>query len=51
MQPSAPVTLADLVREDKLLWVYCRECGRERNVNPATVPLPPHTPVPDVSSI
>ena len=43
-----PVTLADLVRDDKLLWVYCSECGRERDMNPATVPLPPETPVPEV---
>ena len=45
---TGPVTLADLVREDKLLWVFCRECCRERDVNPATVPLPPETPVPEV---
>ena len=36
------------MREDKLLWVYCRECYHERDVNPATVPLPPETPVPEV---
>ena len=35
-----PVTLADLIRADKLLWVYCRDCCHERDVNPATVPLP-----------
>ena len=46
-----PITLGDLVRDDKLLWVYCRACGRERDVNPATVPLPAETPVPDVGSI
>jgi hypothetical protein len=43
-----PVRLADLIAEDKLLWVYCRRCGHERDVKPATVPLPPETPVPDV---
>jgi hypothetical protein len=28
--PAGPVTLGDLIREDKLLWVYCRECCHER---------------------
>ena len=46
--PGPSVTLGDLVRDDKLLWVYCCDCGRERNVTPSTVPLPPETPVPDV---
>jgi hypothetical protein len=46
--PTGPVTLGDLVREGKLLWVYCCDCYRERDVNPATVPLPPETPVPEV---
>ncbi len=43
-----PVTLRDLIRDDKLLWVYCRDCGHERDVNPSNVPLPGDTPVPDV---
>ena len=46
--PGPPVTLDDLVRDDKLLWVYCTDCGHERDVTPATIPLPPETPVPDV---
>jgi hypothetical protein len=46
---GSPVTLGDLVRNDKLLWVYCRDCGHERDVNPATVPLPAVTLVPEVS--
>ena len=46
--PTGPVTLGDLVREDKLLWVYCCECYHERELNPATVPLPAETPVPEV---
>ncbi len=46
--PTGPVTLRDLIREDKLLWVYCRDCCHERDVNPASVPLPPDTPVPEV---
>lgn len=37
---TSPVTLADLIRDDKLLWVYCGDCGHERDVNPANVPLP-----------
>ena len=46
--PTGPVTLGDLIREDKLLWVYCCDCYHERDVNPATVPLPAETPVPEV---
>ncbi len=45
--PTGPVTLGDLIREDKLLWVYCRECHHERDVNPANVPLAADTPVLD----
>ena len=45
--PAGPVTLGDLIREDKLLWVYCCDCYHERDVNPATVPLPAETPVPE----
>jgi hypothetical protein len=29
-------------------WVYCRDCCHERDVNPANVPLPADTPVPEV---
>jgi hypothetical protein len=43
-----PVTLADLVREGKLVWVYCTACGHERDIDPATMPLPRATPVPEV---
>ena len=45
---TGPVTLGDLIREDKLLWVYCRDCCHERDVNPANVPLPADTPVPEI---
>jgi hypothetical protein len=47
-EKSGPVTLAALAREDKLLWVYCRDCCHERELTPATVPLPGDTLVPDV---
>jgi hypothetical protein len=43
-----PVTLADLAREGKLVWVYCTACGHERDIDPATMPLPRATPVPEV---
>ena len=45
---TGPLTLGDLVLLDKLLWVYCCDCGHERDVNPATVPLPAETPVPAI---
>lgn len=45
---NSPVTLGHLVADGKLLWVCCRGCGRERDVNPSTVLLPATTPVPDV---
>jgi hypothetical protein len=45
---TGPVTLGDLAREDKLLWVFCRDCCHERDVDPATIPLPGDAPVPDV---
>lgn len=45
---ARPVTLADLIREGKLLWVYCTSCGHERDIEPATIPLPPGFSVPDV---
>jgi hypothetical protein len=42
------VTLAELIEADKLMWVFCRDCRHERDVNPAAVPLSGDTPVPDV---
>jgi len=47
-EPTGPVTLGDIAREDELLWVYCRDYCLESDVNPATVPLPRDTPVPEV---
>jgi cytochrome c1 len=46
---TGPVTLGDLIRGDKLLWVYCTACGHERDVSPKTVPLPAEISVPDIS--
>lgn len=37
---TGPVTLSDLTRDGKLLWCWCADCGREREVDPATVPQP-----------
>ena len=45
---SGPVTLGDLVLLDKLLWVYCCDCGHERDVDPLSIGLPVETPVPSV---
>jgi hypothetical protein len=47
---TSPVTLGDLIRNGKLLWVYCRDCCRERDVDPATIPLPSEFPLPEVGS-
>ena len=47
---TVSVTLGMLIEADKLLWVYCRDCGHERDVNPAMVPLPADTLVPDVGN-
>jgi hypothetical protein len=45
---SNPVTLGDLIRDSKLLWVYCRDCGHERDIDPSTLALPRTVAVPDV---
>ena len=45
-----PVTLSDLSREGKLLWCWCADCGHERDVDPATIPLPGKFPVPEVGA-
>ena len=29
---TGTITLSDLVREGKLLWVFCRDCCHERDV-------------------
>jgi hypothetical protein len=45
---AGPVRLGDLIRERKLLWLYCRDCFRERDVDPTTIALPPDVPVPEI---
>jgi hypothetical protein len=45
-QVIKPVTLADLKRDGKFAWVYCKDCGRERDIPPAELGLPLETPVP-----
>ena len=45
---TRPVLLGDLIRDGKLLWLYCRDCFRERDVDPSTIPLPPDVPVPEI---
>ena len=50
MATSTPVTLGDLIHEAKLLWVYCLECCRERDVDPNTIPLPKSFPVPNIGA-
>jgi hypothetical protein len=48
---TGPVTLADLTEADKLLWVFCRDCCHERDVNPADLPRSGETPVPDAAKV
>ncbi len=48
MSTPCPVTLGNLIDDGKLLWCYCTKCGHERDVEPATIPLPPSHPVPTV---
>jgi hypothetical protein len=35
---TVPVTLGNLIRDDKLFWVYCCDCGHERDVSPTADP-------------
>lgn len=35
----APVTLADLACDGRLLWLYCTDCGHEAEVPPASLGL------------
>jgi hypothetical protein len=45
---TLPVLFGDLVRDGKLLWLYCRDCFRERDVDPSTIPFSPNVPVPEI---
>ena len=40
------VTIGDLIASGKSVWVYCRNCGRERDLDPAALPVPPAQSVP-----
>jgi len=48
MNAPLPVTLPDLDQDNKLLWLHCTDCGREREVPPLSTSLSPETPVPSV---
>jgi hypothetical protein len=43
-----PVTLSDLASRWQAALVYWTECGRERDLDPLSLPLPGETPVPSV---
>lgn len=45
---TGPVQLCDLIRDGRLMCTYCRDCYRERDLDPSTIPLPGSFPVPDV---
>ncbi len=50
-QPTGnPVRLGSLIRDGKLLWCYCADCGHERDIDPASLSLSPKTPVPDLKT-
>ena len=36
---TGPVTLGDLAREAKLLWVYCCDCAQPRNLKIAALAI------------
>ena len=46
MNVDGPVTLGDLDQEGKLLWLYCNDCGYEREVLPLSIGLHAEQPVP-----
>jgi hypothetical protein len=47
---SGAVTIADLIRDDKLLEIGCLGCGRHVYVDAAGPGLPEWLPVPDASA-
>jgi hypothetical protein len=47
---TRPVKLGDLIEAKKLLWVSCCDCGHERDVDPAALPLSWDMPVHFIST-
>lgn len=45
---GGPVRVGDLIAHGKLMWGYCRCCGRERDLDPAALPVSADVPVPEV---
>ena len=45
---TLPVRLGDLICDGKLLWGWCADCCLEKDIDPASLPLPPDTPVPEI---
>ena len=45
---TGTVPLGDMMRDGKLLWVYCCDCCRERDIDLATIPPPDDFPVPEI---
>lgn len=48
MPDGGAVTLGDLMRDGRSLWGWCADCGRELDLDPKTIALPPSYPVPEV---
>ncbi|MEQ8824235.1 MAG: hypothetical protein RIC14_07665 [Filomicrobium sp.] len=44
-QTFPPVTLRGLIQEGRVVWLYSRKCGREKEVKPQELPLDPKDPV------
>jgi hypothetical protein len=47
---SVPVTIGDLRREGKLLEIGCMACNRHLYLDPASIDLPDHQPVPTAAA-
>ena len=50
MRSRQRLTLANLLRDGKRLWAYCRDCQHNRFLDPHDIPLPPSFAVPEVGS-
>jgi len=44
------LTLEDVIRKSQPLWLYCSDCGHERDIDPKTMTLPSYELVQDVAS-